>query len=302
MRILVNGLPYFSKKLVDDLTEYDPKNRYLFLNTYQSIWAKIKFLLFLPFFDKVISMNGVSDESGSLNWVVRLNKPLLMIWQGTDVMLAVERQKYGSIYSKYINHASHYAVAPWLVDELKTIEIESQVLSFIWFPPIKTQLKSAEKFAVLTYLAKGKEDFYGWKVLKEAFTELKDIQLFVVGSDGETLEYPENITFFGWVGKDKMRQLQEKSTVLVRMTEHDGNSHFVSEALSVGLEVIWNYPHPCAFLANDSDSVIAQINTLYASFNENGGEKNSRNIDWVRSNLAKNTVLRNVVEKIQKHE
>lgn len=299
MRILVNGLPYFSRKLVNDLNDYDPKNRYVFLNTYESFWAKLKFLFYLPFYDKVISMNGVSDPSGSLNWVVRLKKPLIMIWQGTDVVLAMERTKNNTIYSKYIDHARHYAVAPWLVNELATIQIHAEVLNFIWLEPKDDALKITESFSVLTYLGKGREDFYGWNHIREASENLPDVKFYVIGTEGDGLGNFKNIEFCGWVGKEEMQNLKDKSAVLVRMTEHDGNSHMVSEALSAGLEVVWNYPYPKTQHANDSSDLINVLRKLNAKFEETGGRKNLGNIAWVKSNLNREAVLSNVVKKIE---
>ncbi len=300
MRILVNGLPFFSERLVNDLSDYDAKNTYVFLNTYESFWVKLKFFLYLPFFDKVLSMNGVSDKSGSLSWVVKWKKPLLMLWQGTDVMIAVERHNKGLIYSEYINHASHFAVAPWLADELQAIGISANVLSFIWFQVDDKKLSRADEFSVLAYLAKGKEAFYGWPIIRDAFKELKAVKLYVVGSDGAELEQLDNVTFCGWLGKSEMQKLQQKCSVLVRMADHDGNSHLVSEALSAGLEVVWNYPHPQTHFANDSQTLKEKLVDLNKKFLENYGKKNQENIDWVKSNLSKHAVLENFIEKLEK--
>lgn len=299
MRILVNGLPYFSKRLVDDLNDYDPKNHYVFLNTYDSFWAKLKFLFYLPFFDKVISMNGVSDESGSLNWVVKWKKPLIMIWQGTDVVLAMERFKNNTINTRYIDHAVHYAVAPWLADELATINVQAEVLSFIWFKPNKSDLKTAASFSVLTYLAKGREDFYGWNHIREASKNVPDVEFYVIGSDGDGLADFPNIHFCGWVGKEELEELKAKCYALVRMTEHDGSPHMVSEALASGLEVIWNYPHLKTKFAGDVPSLIEELRKLNAKFVETSGMKNRENMEWVKANQNREIVLENVVNKIK---
>ena len=299
MRILVNGLPYFSKKLVKDLTDYDPENRYVFLNTYESFWAKIKFWFYLPFFDKVLSMNGVSDESGSLNLVVSRKKPLIMLWQGTDVMLAAERFHKGTIFTKYIDYATHLAGAPWLVDELFEIGIVAEVLSFKWLQIKEFQEVSPHEFAVVTYLGAGREVFYGWQIIKEAFLDLPDIKLYVVGSEGKNLEHPQNIVFCGWVDSEEMEKLQQKSSVMVRMTEHDGNSHSVAEALSFGLDVIWNNPHPRTIFVTDSFSLKKEIVRLQEKFKNSGGSKNQENIDWVKMNLTKEKVLSNVIDKLK---
>ena len=44
MLVLVNGLPYFSKNIVADLNEFDDENTYVFCNTYESKFAKFKFI------------------------------------------------------------------------------------------------------------------------------------------------------------------------------------------------------------------------------------------------------------------
>lgn len=299
MKILVNGLPFFSKKLVDDLNEFDTNNNYLFLNTYESLWAKIKFFLFLPFYDKVISMNGVSDRSGSLDWVVKWKKPLLMLWQGTDVMIATERYHNKTIYLKYIEYAKQFAVAPWLVDELKSIKIKSEVLSFLWLKPNDKNLKKPQNFSCISYLGKGREDFYGWEIIKAAAKELIEVKFYIVGTDGGNLEHVPNIEFCGWLNQDEMLKIYSESSVYIRVPKHDGYAHFIGEALSKGLDVIWNYPHPIGYLADNKATLIQHIKFLKTKFEENNAGRNQKNIDWVKRNLKKEKVLQNFVNQLK---
>ncbi len=299
MKVLVNGLPFFSTKLVADLNEFDANNHYLFLNTYESLWAKIKFFLFLPFYDKVISMNGVSDKSGSLNWVVKWKKPLLMLWQGTDVLIAMERYQNKTLYTKYINYSTLYAVAPWLVDELNSIKIKADVLSFLWLTPNTEKIEKPQNFACISYLGKGREDFYGWEIIKAAAQELKDVKFYIVGSDGEKLESTKNIEFSGWLNQEEMQKIYAKSSVYIRIPEHDGYAHFIGEALSKGLDVIWKYPHPMGYVASNKEQLIQHINLLKSKFDINNGERNQKNIDWVKVNLERNKVLQNIVNQLK---
>ena len=300
MRILVNGLPYFSRRLVRDLQAYDPQNTYLFLNTYESFWAKAKFRLLLPFFDKVLSMNGVSDPSGSLDLVLKYKKPLIMLWQGTDVSLALERAATGTIYRKYLDYANHYAVAPWLVDELRTLGIGADELSFIWLSPNPGPLSPAGSFSAMTYLAKGREDFYGWPVIRDAFRQMPDIPLTVVGSAGEGLEPIENITFRGWLNPDEMKRLQYETNVMVRMTQHDGNPHSVAEALGMGMDVIWNYPHPRVLTAGNATALRDAVRELKQKFTDGNSGRNEANIEWVRTHLNRTKVLQNFIDTLKK--
>jgi hypothetical protein len=45
MRVLINGLPLFSERLAKDLKSQDPTSTFLFLDTYNSKWAQLKFML-----------------------------------------------------------------------------------------------------------------------------------------------------------------------------------------------------------------------------------------------------------------
>ena len=74
MRVLINGLPLFAERLARQLKKYDSNSSFIFLDTYNSKWAQLKFFLLVPFSDCVISMNGVSDNSGSLNLVLKWKK------------------------------------------------------------------------------------------------------------------------------------------------------------------------------------------------------------------------------------
>ena len=107
MLVLVNGLPYFGRILVRDLNEFDSKNKYIFLDTYYSKLDKLLFFFLVPFSKLIISFNGVSDNSGALNWVLKWKKKILMQWQGSDVMLAKQRSKENKIDLRYINKAIH---------------------------------------------------------------------------------------------------------------------------------------------------------------------------------------------------
>ena len=97
--IIIVGLPLFAKKMAKDLGETDRSKIFLACDTYYSLKDKILFFFILPFSSMVISFNGVSDKSGTLEWVLRWKKKLIFQWMGTDALLAMERFKNGYIYS-----------------------------------------------------------------------------------------------------------------------------------------------------------------------------------------------------------
>jgi hypothetical protein len=297
MLVLVNGLPLFSQRLVRDLNLFDPKNRYVFTNTYYSKIDKIKFIFLISFTKIVISFNGVSDESGSLNWVIRLKKKLIMQWQGTDVSLAVERYKSNTINKKYIDYATHFTDAPWLKDELNVILKSIEILPFKY---IETE-QAPEKFpeiSVLTYIGKGREEFYGYEIIKDSAKANPGIDFHIIGIDGQDLVKTDNIYFYGWINEEEVRQIMKRIPIFVRLTQHDGNSLVVTEALSYGCEVIWSYPYEKCYLANSIEELNKILVELSEKIKQRNYEPNLDNIKFVKENYNKNQVIGNYIKKI----
>lgn len=298
MLILVNGLPYFSKRLVNDLNEFDPANNYRFLNTYDSLIDKVKFMFLLPFSGAVVSSNGVSDYSGSMEKVVKWKKKLVMQWHGTDVVLAKKRFADGTINQKYIACAKHLFAAPWFAKELNDIRILGE------YAPISYIDKAGnsgtyKELSILTYLAKGRESFYGWDLIRELAISRPNLKIIVVGSEGRGLDCPSNVTFLGWVNESDMQELLKINPIFLRMTEHDGNSVSVSQALGAGAEVIWTYSAPrCHTIDRNSKALQSKINQLELILKEREYKPNEENIEYALQHLNRNAVMLNFVEKL----
>lgn len=262
MFVLVNGLPYFGKKLVEDLNFYDKKHKYLFLNTYYSKIDKLLFFILLPISRLVISFNGVSDYSGTLNWTLRWRKKMIMQWQGSDVMIAKERFLENKILLDYINISKHVTDFGFLQNELKEIGIDSDILPF---KHLQSQelTHSYQKISVLTYIGQNNELLYGLNEIIEAANTLNEIEFHVIGMRrGEDVEYPPNLIFHGWKSKNEVNELMKSSSIFLRMTKHDGNALSVTEALIMGCEVIWTYPSENTHLATNSTELIDKIISL----------------------------------------
>jgi glycosyltransferase involved in cell wall biosynthesis len=298
VRILINGLPYFSKRIAQNLSDYSNRHSFRFLDTYNSKWAKLEFALRIGQSDGMISMNGVSDPSGSLDLAMKKHRKIWMQWQGTDVLLALNRAKNGTIYRKYIDHARHFCDAPWLIDELKSIGIHAELMHYKWLlqPEIKNQF---QQLAVYSYVAKGKEDFYGWQSIKQFAFNHPEIPFYIVGSDGiDLLDIPPNVEFRGWVNHSEMQVLQSQTPIFIRLTEHDGFSLSVLEALAFGSEVIWNQPHPLVNLCND-ETTVAVFDRLIEKLKMNGFQRSHENIAYIHNNFDKNVVMSRLISKME---
>ena len=298
MKILINGLPYFSKKLAYDLNGLKTLHSFQFLDTYNSKISKLKFALQISRADGLISMNGVTDQSGSLDLAIRRKKKIWMQWQGTDVLLALKRFKDGTINRKYIDYSFHFTDAPWLAEELKTIGIHAEIIQYKWLP----EIDSSTQFQVLaaySYLAQNREDFYGWQTIKKYALTNPEIQFFIVGSIGKGLDnIPENVQFKGWINSEEMKKLQKEVPIFIRLTEHDGFSLSVLEALANGAEVIWSQPHHLAHFASEDSSAYA-FQMAKKNILDNEMKPNNDNISYIKNNFQKLDVLSNLIKKIE---
>jgi len=297
MRILINGLPHFAKKLADDLNEFDAKNTYIFIDTYNSAKEKLKFLLLLPFSKKVISFNGVTDASGSLDWVLKFRKKLIMQWMGTDVLLAVERSKSSSIIKKYTDYAIHFADFDLLINELKSVNINASYLDFKYTFP-KARLEKYERINVLTYVLQDKQAFYGMEkvcLLAKRFPELTFNVLGVTKSDYETTA---NINLLGWRDTSEVDQLTQESAIFLRFTEHDGCSLSVIQALGYGAEVLWTFPFPFVHEAKTKEEIFSQFEIILNKINTRNLIPNQEASDYIKAKYNRPGIIKNYLKTI----
>ena len=293
MLILVNGLPFFSKKIVADLNQMDASNRYLFVNTYESRLAQLKFVLLLPFSGAIISFNGVSSHSKSMDWVIRFRKKLIMQWHGTDVQLATERVSNGTIIKKYIAASIHLTSAPWFQEELVEVVEKSTYAPFGYVCTAGNDTKYSE-ISILTYFAKGKENFYGWSEIEYLAKKMPQLKIRIVGVKELKDDVPNNIEMLGWVSEDRLLELMKESSIFVRLTEHDGKAISVSQALSTGAEVIWTYPfEKCHLVPKKKEALLEKVIELKHLIEQREMMPNKENIWHAEQTLLREPVLRN---------
>lgn len=299
MLVLINGLPYFGQRIAKELNEFDSDNRYVFLDTYYSNWDKLRFRFLLHSAGAVLSFNGVSDKSGSLDLVLKKKRKLLMQWHGTDVKIAVARFQAGSINMDYIRNARHLFSAPWFEEELGGIVPQGIYAPFSYIDTYGNE-ETYEHIRVLSYLAKGKEAYYGWEVIKEAAQQLSDFEFTIVGSDGNGLDVPSNVNFLGWVSDDEMTKLYRENPIFVRLCEHDGKAFSVSQALAFGAEVIWNYPlEHVRVIGRKSNELIDEIGKAAQAVRERNMRPNADAINFARTKLERKIVLEQYAKLIQ---
>lgn len=258
MRVIISGLPFFGKNLSQKLSTAYPESSFVFLNTYYSKWDQLRFLLFVPFADLVISMNGVTDKSGSLNWVLFWKKKLLMQWQGTDSLLAMERYKNGSIIRKYIDSATHFVDSDWLEEELQSIEITPIRQTFKCIQPID-RVEHYNEIQAMSYIAENRKEFYGYNYLIFLAEHFPNITFSVCGMEKPNQGEPTNIRFLGWINREVFIQELREHPIFLRLTEHDGYPVSVIEALSSGAEILMTWP--------DENVLLCKTKKRFINFN-----------------------------------
>jgi glycosyltransferase involved in cell wall biosynthesis len=298
MRVLINGLPLFSKRLAEDLQEFDPSSSYHFLDTYNSKFAQIKFLLLLPFADCVISMNGVSDNSGSLNWVLRLRKKLIMQWMGTDVILALERFKKGTIERKYIDYSENLVDAQWLMDELNQLEVSAKLVHFKYILS-GIPINCYEKISVMSYIAQTRQEFYGLEMILKAANKFPDIAFLLYGIKDTKYACPENVKLMGWRSESEFAKALKSASVFLRLPEHDGFSAAVIEAMGFGCEVIWTFPGTNAIYIKNSEELIENLVMTFQKIKARDFRPNLYSREFVLEKFNKEQVIKNYIKTLK---
>jgi glycosyltransferase involved in cell wall biosynthesis len=298
MRVLINGLPLFSKRLADELQKYDPASSYYFFDTYNSKWAQFLFYLYLPFSDVVISMNGVTDNSGSMNLVLKRCKKLILQWQGTDALLAMERFQKGIIERRYIDYASNFVDSEWLFDEIKSLNVPVEYLNFKSVT-VQACTKKYERISVVSYVAESRQEFYGMQKIAEIAKVFPEIDFHLFGLKTAEFSTTSNVHFHGWVTPETFAKRLKETPIFLRLTDHDGFSVSVIEALAYGCEVIMSLPFELTHLATTTDEAIDKMLTVISTIEAREMTPNHTLIEAVKVRFNPEIVAKNYIQKLK---
>lgn len=300
MRVIITGLPLFSKRMADDLNEFTHSKQFIYLNTYYSKWDQIKFICLLPFVSGVVSMNGVSSKSGILDYVCLWGKKIWMQWMGTDILLANDRSKNKTINTKYIERACHWVDAPWMQQELADISIASKTIDFKFLSNIPTTLKKYKKLEVCTYIPQNRQEFYGMHYLCELAKAHPEIDFHVYGTKNPDEFAPKNVICWDWQPTDVLHQKMSESAVFLRLTKHDGYSVSVIEAMSLGCEVVSFFPFDKAHVVTET-SILPTFAQVIQEINERGLTPNFHLQEYYQNKYKKTNVLTNLYNELKNY-
>lgn len=185
--------------------------------------------------------------------------PVVMHWAGTDVLHARAAVRSGHATETLLRRPTHWAGAPWLVDELAEIGVGATWQPHSWVPPTGDVPLPSGPLTALAYLPEARQRFYGVDAVCRIAAALPEVRVLVVGTRSVP-NAPPNIEAVGWV--DQIADVLARCHVLLRLPRHDGLSFMVQEALALGRYAIWNHPFPGAMRASTSAEAISALQRL----------------------------------------
>ena len=292
MKIAIIGNSYFGSILAKQLDSFDNNNKYYFFNTNESLIDKIKFFFFLLIADRVYSISASISGGGALKAAKFFNKKIIQHFIGSDVLSAKEDYKNNNIDKKLISKSNFLCEVDWIQKELEDINIQADIASIAIYDKDITP-KPFTNFSVLTYMAKGKEEFYGIDDLINLAKNFKDVTFKVAGIDSYKKTLPSNIKLLGWVDMDKELQ---NSCCYIRNVKHDGLAFSVLEALGYGRIVFYNYNFPYVNYFSNIEELKEKIHNAKKAFENNELKLNKKAIDFIQKEFSKEKVLNNLIK------
>ncbi len=262
--VLILGLPYFGRMLAGRLRELGWQAEYLpHPGSSPAGWARLAPKVARAGILYLISSR--IDRGCPQDLMMRFRrKPVVIHWVGSDALEAVRAAARGPLSAALVQSATHWVDATWLADELVPIGIRADYVAL----PIPV-LESAppplpSEFHALMYLLADPHD----REVFDSETTLRlpaafpGVHFTLIPPSPETLPapLPPNLATPGHV--HNMDALYRDTTVMIRLTAHDGMSFMAHEALSRGRYVIWTFPLPGAIQASGFEAVAAALQTL----------------------------------------
>lgn len=290
MKIGFVGLPYYSKKLKNELQKNSSEHSFYHFDTYYSKWDQFRFMLYIRQLDVVFSFNGALDKSKVFDTALKYNKRLIFNWSGTDVLKATKAYQSGNYNKDYYTKAEHICQAPWIQEELKQIGISAKTIHFQHYTSNPSKWK---EFRVVTRIGENRTTFYGLERILSIAENCPKIPFDIVGMEGINQPKLPNVRYLGWV--DNFSTKISEYPVLIRLPEHDGLSTIILEALSKGMHCLYNYDFPGITKINTIEEAIATIQNLFEQFNQGNFPINMEGIAYIDKEHDKEKIISQLI-------
>jgi hypothetical protein len=297
MKVLVYGLPYFAKKLVNSLSDFDKVNSYAHLELIVNLGDSIRAVFNLIAYDIIYFVGGTIVMNKLIYLALFLKKKVVMHWVGTDVIIAINDYGKQTTKHKWIGNVIHFCEVKWIQDELKQIGIDAQILQIATFDGKVSELKKLPTdFSILSYVGKGHEEFYGIDKLIQLAIDFPDIEIKIVGIFHYIKPLPDNIKLLGWA--KNMLEQYSACVLYLRLPEHDGLGFSVLEALANGRYVGYSCNFENTIFIDNYIRLKDVVGNLYDQFNEGLLGINLKGVEFIKRHFDRDVVLGELLKKL----
>ncbi|MDE2482328.1 MAG: glycosyltransferase [bacterium] len=190
-----------------------------------------------------------------------LRKPRVVHWVGSDILSIADRKDVARLCKR--RDVLNLAEAQWTVDELRERQVRATIA------PLPPRVAAPNEppplpryFTVLAYLPRSRDAFYG----RDAYERLiatfarRPVRFLIVGGGSLSVADGADVTHLGW--SENLAEVYARTSVLVRLTEHDGLALMALEALAFGRYVLWSRPFAYAQPVESIDACVARLSEL----------------------------------------
>lgn len=223
-----------------------------------------------------------------LHLVARLlRKPRVIHWVGSDIAGLCDQPQLRQLLTG--PHVMHLAEVEWTAAQLRSLGFHPRIAPL---PPRQangTCRPLPERFTIMLYVPRTRSEFYGRRSFEQLMHRLrgKPIRYVIVG--GGSLDAPEDVEVsnLGW--RDRLGDVYEEVTALIRYTPRDGLSLMVLEALSFGRHVLWTQDFPFTRPIHSYHDMEREIMALYEAHERGKLEPQAAGSELVHRNYSPDT-------------
>lgn len=292
-RVVLHGLPYFCTKLRNIIRNDDWEVRFRARLTLPGLLAHAEDARWC---DLAYTWGGRVNMGKFLS-VARFfgKKKIVILWSGSDVVYARRDFDKGKI-SPWVTEKVHWAVSPWIADEVRAMGIPCEHVQVSFVPPVEEPPPLPEKFSILMFVpCVAKQDLYGWDRMLEVAEKLRSIEFNLIGLEpGNTLKAPPNVKLHPVVS---VPEFLARSTVVYRPVRHDGLSFMVLEALSHGRHVLYSYPWPGCIHVTSVEMACRELQRLQDLHENRTLTLNRAGIEVIQRDYHPDTVQARLLER-----
>jgi hypothetical protein len=288
-RGVIVGFDYYGRYLANLINEHSEHWSLRFFDATRI--DTLRAILAMRKADALISFGGPGPDAALIEAARRRNVPVVVIWAGTDVVLAREDPGLLEVIKQY--RFVHVSDGPWLVDELRELGIQARYVPVTAVVTPDAPAPLPYQFRVISYLPEPRRAFYGERAVYAIARTFRDIPFVIVGRGERNPAAPSNVEFLGYI-KDMASQL-DRSSVLLRLPDHDGKSMLVLEALARGRHVVWNYGFRGVHRATNITEAVAEVQLLHEAHRVGKLKPNMDGFMYVREHFRRDVLAKSFI-------